>query len=68
MDGKISNITANLIPIILENQALKTYYQYYTEFLSAESKLKEAVRLEEKQKQSASKKIERQIEKVYLPF
>ncbi|KAF4096669.1 rho GTPase-activating protein 4a [Onychostoma macrolepis] len=43
--------------------ALKTYYQYYTEFLSAESKLKEAVRLEEKQKQSASKKMERQIEK-----
>ncbi|XP_016404508.1 rho GTPase-activating protein 4-like [Sinocyclocheilus rhinocerous] len=43
--------------------ALKTYSQYYTEFLSAESKLKEAVRLEEKQKQSASKKMERQIEK-----
>ncbi|XP_048033887.1 rho GTPase-activating protein 4a [Megalobrama amblycephala] len=43
--------------------ALKTYYQYYTEFLSAEGKLKEAVRLEEKQKQCASKKIERQIEK-----
>ncbi|XP_051736820.1 rho GTPase-activating protein 4a isoform X2 [Ctenopharyngodon idella] len=43
--------------------ALKTYYQYYTEFLSAEGKLKEAVRLEEKQKQYASKKIERQIEK-----
>uniref|UniRef100_A0A673M733 Rho GTPase-activating protein 4-like n=1 Tax=Sinocyclocheilus rhinocerous TaxID=307959 RepID=A0A673M733_9TELE len=42
---------------------LKTYYQYYTEFLSAEGKLKEAVRLEEKQKQSASKKMERQIEK-----
>ncbi|XP_052396740.1 SLIT-ROBO Rho GTPase-activating protein 3 [Carassius gibelio] len=42
---------------------LKTYYQYYTEFLSAEGKLKDAVRLEEKQKQSASKKMERQIEK-----
>ncbi|KAI2649726.1 SLIT-ROBO Rho GTPase-activating protein 3 [Labeo rohita] len=42
---------------------LKTYYQYYTEFLSAEGKLKEAVRLEEKQKQSASKKMERQKEK-----
>ncbi len=67
MDGKISLQTSK-IPIFVENQALKTYYQYYTEFLSAESKLKEAVRLEEKQKQSASKKIERQIEKVYLPF
>ncbi|KAG1961605.1 SLIT-ROBO Rho GTPase-activating protein [Pimephales promelas] len=42
---------------------LKTYYQYYSEFLSAEGKLKEAVRLEEKQKQTASKKMERLIEK-----
>lgn len=52
----------------VENQALKTYYQYYTEFLSAEGKLKEATRLEEKQKQSASKKMGRLIEKVSLPF
>uniref|UniRef100_A0A9J7YGC8 Rho GTPase activating protein 4a n=1 Tax=Cyprinus carpio carpio TaxID=630221 RepID=A0A9J7YGC8_CYPCA len=43
--------------------ALKTYFQYYTEFLSAENKLKDVVRLEEKQKQSTSKKMERQIEK-----
>lgn len=53
---------------VCENQTLKTYYQYYSEFLSAEGKLKEAVRLEEKQKQSASKKMERQIEKVYFLF
>uniref|UniRef100_A0A9J7XRF4 Rho GTPase activating protein 4a n=1 Tax=Cyprinus carpio carpio TaxID=630221 RepID=A0A9J7XRF4_CYPCA len=53
-----------LLKVTTELQTtLKTYYQYYTEFLSAEGKLKEAVRLEEKQKQSASKKMERQIEK-----
>lgn len=53
-----------LLKVTIElHTTLKTYYQYYTEFLSAEGKLKEAVRLEEKQKQSASKKMERQIEK-----
>ncbi|CAM4679101.1 unnamed protein product [Leuciscus chuanchicus] len=53
-----------LLKVTTELQTtLKTYYQYYSEFLSAEGKLKEAVRLEEKQKQSASKKMERQIEK-----
>ncbi|KAI7794151.1 putative rho GTPase activating protein 4, partial [Triplophysa rosa] len=53
-----------LLKVTAELQtALKTYYQYYTEFLSAEGKLKEATRLEEKQKQSASKKMERLIEK-----
>nr|XP_055044799.1 rho GTPase-activating protein 4a isoform X1 [Misgurnus anguillicaudatus]XP_055044800.1 rho GTPase-activating protein 4a isoform X1 [Misgurnus anguillicaudatus]XP_055044801.1 rho GTPase-activating protein 4a isoform X1 [Misgurnus anguillicaudatus]XP_055044802.1 rho GTPase-activating protein 4a isoform X1 [Misgurnus anguillicaudatus]XP_055044803.1 rho GTPase-activating protein 4a isoform X1 [Misgurnus anguillicaudatus] len=53
-----------LLKVTTELQtALKTYYQYYTEFLSAEGKLKEATKLEEKQKQSASKKMERLIEK-----
>ncbi|XP_065141845.1 rho GTPase-activating protein 4a [Paramisgurnus dabryanus] len=53
-----------LLKVTAELQtALKTYYQYYTEFLSAEGKLKEATKLEEKQKQSASKKMERLIEK-----
>lgn len=54
--------------IMFVEKALKTYYQYYTEFMSAEGKLKEATKLEEKQKQSASKKMGRLIEKVYLPF
>ncbi|XP_046725895.1 rho GTPase-activating protein 4a isoform X1 [Silurus meridionalis] len=43
--------------------SLKTYSQYHTEYLSAEVKLKEATKQEEKQKQSASKKMERLIEK-----
>lgn len=56
-----------LLKVTIElHTTLKTYYQYYTEFLSAEGKLKEAVKLEEKQKQSASKKMERQIEKVCI--
>ncbi|XP_022532908.2 rho GTPase-activating protein 4a [Astyanax mexicanus] len=42
---------------------MKIYSQYHTEFLSAENKLKEAAKQEEKQKQSAAKKIERLIEK-----
>ncbi|XP_051962125.1 rho GTPase-activating protein 4-like [Xyrauchen texanus] len=53
-----------LLKVTTELQTtLKTYYQYYTEFLSAEGKLKDAAKLEEKQKQSASKKMERLIEK-----
>ncbi|XP_051518008.1 SLIT-ROBO Rho GTPase-activating protein 3-like isoform X2 [Myxocyprinus asiaticus] len=53
-----------LLKVTAELQtALKTYYQYYAEFLSAEGKLKEAAKLEEKQKQSTSKKMERLIEK-----
>uniref|UniRef100_A0A3P8XYL2 Rho GTPase activating protein 4a n=1 Tax=Esox lucius TaxID=8010 RepID=A0A3P8XYL2_ESOLU len=41
-------------------QAWRTYYQYHTEYVSAEGKLKEA----EKQKQGASKKIEKRQGKV----
>ncbi|XP_051946951.1 SLIT-ROBO Rho GTPase-activating protein 3-like [Xyrauchen texanus] len=53
-----------LLKVTAELQtAMKTYYQYYAEFLSAEGKLKEAAKLEEKQKQCTSKKMERLIEK-----
>ncbi|KAM3872315.1 rho GTPase-activating protein 4-like [Diretmus argenteus] len=41
----------------------KTYYQYHSEYLCAEAKLKDAEKLEEKQKQSAAKKLERLKEK-----
>ncbi|XP_029911809.1 rho GTPase-activating protein 4-like isoform X1 [Myripristis murdjan] len=41
----------------------RTYYQYHSEYVSADGKLKEAEKLEEKQKQSAAKKLERLIEK-----
>lgn len=44
-------------------QAWRTYYQYHSDYLCAELKLKEAEKQEEKQKQSA-KKLERLIEKV----
>ncbi|KAG7520250.1 rho GTPase-activating protein 4-like [Solea senegalensis] len=43
--------------------AWRTYYQYHTEYVCAQGKLKEAAKLEEKQKQSAAKKLERLIEK-----
>lgn len=49
-------------------QTLKTYHQYHTEFLSAEGKLKEAEKLEEKQKQGTAKKVEKLIEKVQHRF
>ncbi|XP_066528598.1 rho GTPase-activating protein 4a [Hoplias malabaricus] len=53
-----------LLKVTAEMQStLKTYSQYHAEFLSAEFKLKEAAKQEEKQKQSAAKKIERLIEK-----
>ncbi|XP_062314591.1 SLIT-ROBO Rho GTPase-activating protein 3-like isoform X2 [Osmerus eperlanus] len=53
-----------LLKVTAELQtAWRTYYQYHSEFLSAEGKLKEAEKLEEKQKQSAAKKVERLIEK-----
>lgn len=45
-------------------QARRTYYQYHSEYVCAEGKLKEAEKQEEKQKQSAAKKLERLIEKV----
>lgn len=45
-------------------QAWRTYYQYHSEYVCAEGKLKEAEKQEEKQKQSAAKKLERLIEKV----
>nr|XP_020472611.1 rho GTPase-activating protein 4 isoform X2 [Monopterus albus]XP_020472621.1 rho GTPase-activating protein 4 isoform X2 [Monopterus albus]XP_020472630.1 rho GTPase-activating protein 4 isoform X2 [Monopterus albus] len=41
----------------------RTYYQYHSDYVCAEGKLKEAERQEEKQKQSAAKKLERLIEK-----
>ena len=45
-------------------QAWRTYYQYHSEYVCAEGKLKEAEKQEEKQKQSAAKKLGRLIEKV----
>lgn len=45
-------------------QAWRTYYQYHSEYVCAEGKLKDAEKQEEKQKQSAAKKLERLIEKV----
>ncbi|KAM9445803.1 rho GTPase-activating protein 4a isoform 2-T3 [Clarias gariepinus] len=53
-----------LLKVTAELQTtLKTYSLYHTEYLSAEGKLKEATKQEEKQKQSAAKKMERLIEK-----
>ncbi|KAM9855337.1 rho GTPase-activating protein 4a isoform 2-T2 [Aulostomus maculatus] len=52
-----------LLKVTTELQtAWRTYYQYHSEYVSAEGKLKDAEKLEEKQKQSA-KKVERLIEK-----
>ncbi|KAM6977779.1 SLIT-ROBO Rho GTPase-activating protein 2B-like [Aplochiton taeniatus] len=53
-----------LLKVTTELQtAWRTYYQYHTEYVSAEEKLKDAEKLEEKQKQNATKKVERLIEK-----
>ncbi|TSL61278.1 Caspase-9 [Bagarius yarrelli] len=53
-----------LLKVTAELQStLKTYSLYHTEYLSAEGKLKEATKQEEKQKQSSIKKMERLIEK-----
>ncbi|XP_034028246.1 rho GTPase-activating protein 4a [Thalassophryne amazonica] len=53
-----------LLKVITELQtAWRTYYQYHSEYVCAEGKLKEAEKQEEKQKQSAAKKLERLIEK-----
>lgn len=45
-------------------QAWRTYHQYHSDYVCADGKLKEAEKQEEKQKQSAAKKLERLIEKV----
>uniref|UniRef100_A0A672IQ02 Rho GTPase activating protein 4a n=1 Tax=Salarias fasciatus TaxID=181472 RepID=A0A672IQ02_SALFA len=52
-----------LLKVTTELQtAWRTYYQYHSDFVCAEGKLREAEKQEEKQKQSA-KKLERLIEK-----
>ncbi|KAM7404684.1 hypothetical protein PAMP_012009 [Pampus punctatissimus] len=52
-----------LLKVTTELQtAWRTYYQYHSDYMSAEVKLKEAEKQEEKQKQPA-KKLERLIEK-----
>ncbi|XP_058265862.1 rho GTPase-activating protein 4a isoform X2 [Hemibagrus wyckioides] len=59
-----SQLQDGLLKLTAELQtALKTYSLYHTEYLTAEGKLKEAIKQEEKQKQSAAKKMERLIEK-----
>lgn len=53
-----------LLKVTTELQtAWRTYYQYHSDYVYAEGKLKEAEKQEEKQKQSAAKKLERLIEK-----
>ncbi|XP_075882463.1 rho GTPase-activating protein 4-like isoform X2 [Nelusetta ayraudi] len=53
-----------LLKVTTEMQtAWRTYYQYHSEYVCAEGKLKDAEKQEEKQKQSAAKKLERLIEK-----
>ncbi|XP_063751867.1 rho GTPase-activating protein 4-like isoform X2 [Eleginops maclovinus] len=53
-----------LLKVTTELQtAWRTYYQYHSEYLCADGKLKEAEKQEEKQKQSTNKKLERLIEK-----
>uniref|UniRef100_G3P1E0 Rho GTPase activating protein 4a n=1 Tax=Gasterosteus aculeatus aculeatus TaxID=481459 RepID=G3P1E0_GASAC len=53
-----------LLKVTTELQtAWRTYFQYHSDYICAEGKLKEAEKQEEKQKQSASKKLERLIEK-----
>uniref|UniRef100_A0A3P9IQG1 Uncharacterized protein n=1 Tax=Oryzias latipes TaxID=8090 RepID=A0A3P9IQG1_ORYLA len=44
--------------------AWRTYHQYYSDYVCAEGKLREAEKQEEKQKQSSAKKLEMLIEKV----
>ncbi|KAM4611010.1 rho GTPase-activating protein 4a isoform 1-T2 [Polymixia lowei] len=59
-----THLQDGLLKVTTELQtAWRTYYQYHSEYVSAEGKLKEAEKLEEKQKQSAAKKVERLIEK-----
>jgi len=54
------------IAVCVRVQAWRTYFQYHSDYVCAEGKLKEAEKQEEKQKQSAAKKLERLIEKVNL--
>ncbi|XP_062420463.1 rho GTPase-activating protein 4-like isoform X2 [Pungitius pungitius] len=59
-----SQLQDGLLKVTTELQtAWRTYFQYHSDYVSAEGKLKEAEKQEEKQKQSASKKLERLIEK-----
>ncbi|XP_040008476.1 rho GTPase-activating protein 4-like [Xiphias gladius] len=59
-----SQLQDGLLKVTTELQtAWRTYYQYHSDYVCAEGKLKEAEKQEEKQKQSASKKLERLIEK-----
>lgn len=59
-----SEQTAESFSVCVCVQAWRTYYQYHADYLCAEGKLKEAEKQEEKQKQSAAKKLERLKEKV----
>ncbi|XP_005914860.1 rho GTPase-activating protein 4 [Haplochromis burtoni] len=53
-----------LLKVTTELQAAwRTYYQYHSDYVCAEGKLREAEKQEEKQKQSTNKKLERLIEK-----
>uniref|UniRef100_A0AAZ3SVS3 SLIT-ROBO Rho GTPase activating protein 3 n=1 Tax=Oncorhynchus tshawytscha TaxID=74940 RepID=A0AAZ3SVS3_ONCTS len=53
-----------LLKVTTELQtALRTYHQYHTESLTAEGKLKEATRLEERQTGNSVKKMEKMMEK-----
>ncbi|XP_028439048.1 rho GTPase-activating protein 4 isoform X2 [Perca flavescens] len=53
-----------LLKVTTELQtAWRTYYQYHSDYVCAEGKLKEAEKQEEKQKQSNAKKLEKLIEK-----
>ncbi|XP_024865040.1 rho GTPase-activating protein 4 isoform X2 [Kryptolebias marmoratus] len=53
-----------LLKVATELQtAWRTYYQYHSDFVCAEGKLREAEKQEEKQKQSAARKLGRLIEK-----
>ncbi|XP_070766639.1 rho GTPase-activating protein 4-like [Enoplosus armatus] len=59
-----SQLQDGLLKVTTELQtAWRTYYQYHSDYVSAEGKLKEAEKQEEKQKHSAAKKLERLIEK-----
>ncbi|XP_034446729.1 rho GTPase-activating protein 4-like [Hippoglossus hippoglossus] len=59
-----SQLQDGLLKVTSELQtAWRTYHQYHSDYVYAEGKLKEAEKQEEKQKQSAAKKLERLIEK-----
>ncbi|XP_062248048.1 rho GTPase-activating protein 4a [Platichthys flesus] len=59
-----SQLQDGLLKVTTELQtAWRTYHQYHSDYVYAEGKLKEAEKQEEKQKQSAAKKLERLIEK-----